>query len=331
MLADRRKSWPADQQEPLPNGELPTAIHAYRLEGWFYSRNNLFIWSQFLLQQGANPWRGPWPGGCPGQRAFVETPYGPFWLNAECQLCTFMEDGVISVSSEYESALLAKIAKSTVNLTELAYLKDSTQFNDEIVIRGLDANGNPVIVVHDFQLKDERSPHGQGYNFQYSGITINTFAGAGYTPRQNVYDTTGKMRLWSGCKEGNVAQLEDGISDNGPEIVSDYIGLVNVGPDKPVLVEMEWQGDGNARYSYTQDYSQGAAGMIPVPGELITGETSRYAAKMSGEAKWVYCRFQMTSHGGSFSFTDPPYMPMPTYGCINEATLKIGRERPESR
>jgi hypothetical protein len=293
-----QESWPADQQEPLPNGELPTSIHAYRLEGWFFSRNNLFIWSQFLLQQGANPWRGPWPGGCPGQRAFVETPYGPYWLNAEAQLCTFMEDGVISVSSEYETSLLAKISKNTINTAELAYLKDATQFNDEIVIRGLDANGNPVIVVHDFQLQDERSPHGQGYNFQYTGITINTFAGAGFTPRQNVYDTNGRMRLWAGCKEGDIAQIEDGLDDNGNQINGDYIGLVNVGPNKPVLVEMEWQGDGQAQYSYTQDYSQGLDGLISIPGELIPGETSRYAAKMQGEAKWVYCRFQLSSHAG---------------------------------
>ena len=65
------ESWPPNQAEPLPTGEQPTAIHSYRLEGWFFSRNNLCIWSQFLLQQGVNPWRGPWPGGCVAQRAFV--------------------------------------------------------------------------------------------------------------------------------------------------------------------------------------------------------------------------------------------------------------------
>jgi hypothetical protein len=34
---------------------------------------------------------------------------------------------------------------------------------------------------------------------------------------------------------------------------------------------------------------------------------------------------------GSFAFTDPPFMPLPTYGCINEATFKMGRDRPEAR
>jgi hypothetical protein len=336
FVGDPVQSWPPDQQEPLPTGELPTAIHAYRLEGWFFSRNNLCIWSNFLLQQGVNPWRGPWPGGCAGQRAFVETPYGPFWVSGELQLCTFMEDGVISVSDEYEASLLAKIARVSANETEIAYLRDPSSLTDQIVIQGFDINGNPVIVVHDFKLEDERSARGQGYAYQYTGLTVNTFAGAGFTPRQNVYDTNGNMRLWAGSVEGFIAQLEDGsTSDNGTVYSGDYIFLINCGPNHPGLAELEWQGDPNVEVSWTTDYSQPLADWQDTVTETIndSGEAVRYAAKMTGEAKWLYGRLQLTSHpaDGNFALTDPPNVPMPTYCIVGMATLKLGAERKEGR
>jgi hypothetical protein len=333
-VGNPEESWPPDQTEILPSGEEPTAIHAYRLEGWFYSRTALFIWSQFLQQQGANPWRGPYPGGCPGQRAFVETPYGPFWFSAEGELCTFMSDGVISVSDEYEAALLGKISRASSNMVELAYLRDPINLTDEVVVRGFDANGNVVIVVHDFRLQDERSPHGQGYNFQYNGVTVNTFAGAGYTPRFNVYDTSGRMRLWAGAKEGVIAQLEDGSSsDNGTVYSGDYIGLVGLGPNRPGLVELEWQGDGNLQVSWTKDYNNTLAQFTQSEIEQIPGEPSRWAAKMFGEGRWLYSRLQLTSHpaDGSFALTDPVFLPLPTYGVVNMVDLKLGAERPEGR
>jgi hypothetical protein len=286
------------------------------------------------LQQGVNPWRGPWPGGCVGQRAFIETPYGPYWITADKQLSTFMEDGVVSVSLEYEAALLEKIADKYISQTEIAYLRDSNQFIDQIVIRGLDVNGNTVVVVHDFNLRDGRSPQGQGYAYSYTGMNIRTFAGAGFTPRQNVFDANGKMRLWAGTLEGFVAQLSDGLNDNGAAYSGDYMGLVSVGPNRPLLVETEFQGDPNWQYSYTSNYSETDPNNFKsVSPQMIPGETSRYGFKMDGEARWVYMRFQLTSHGadGNFDLTDPPYLPLPTYGLMNEAVGKTGAERPEGR
>ena len=331
------ESWPADQQEPLPDGLLPTALHAYRLEGWFFSRENLHIWSQFLLQQGVNPWRGPWPGGCAGQRAFVETPHGPFWISAQKQLCTFMEDGVISVSEEYELSLLGQIADATLGQTEVAYLLGQTELIDQIVIKGLDVNGNPVIVVHDFNLEDERSPHGQGYQYQYTGLAVQTFVGAGYTPRQNVYDLNAKMRLWAGSVAGTFAQLEDGIQDDGADYSGDYIGLLGMGTQRRSLLELEYQGDPNLVVSYLPDYTLGLGDFIlapqdPIPENIVQNGT-RFAAKFgSEEARFVYIRLQLTSSAtGTFAVTNPPFLPMPSYGAINETVLKLGAPRAEGR
>jgi hypothetical protein len=326
------ESWPPDQVEPLPTGELPTAIHGYRLEGWFFSRNNLCIWSQFLLQQGANPWRGPWPGGCAGQRAFIETPHGPFWVTPQKELVTFSEDGVIEVSEEYQRGLLEKIADQFIGQIEIGYASDPEQLIDRLVIRGTDISGNPVVVFHDFGLRDARSRTGQGYEAEYGNLTIRTFAGAGFTPRQNVYDANGKMRLWAGSVEGFIAQMDDGPSDNGEQFDADYLWLISLGPNMPGLAELQFQGDGKIEFSYLPVINGDLDAMRPAPVQLIPGETSRYAATMSGEGRWVYIRAQLTSHSKDVEAdTDPPFMPMPTYGAINEGVLRLGRERPEAR
>lgn len=327
------ESSPPNQATPFPTGECPTALHTYRTEGWFFSRTSLAIFSTLLLNQGANPWRGPWPGGCAGQRAFVETPYGPYWVTWDKQLVTFMEDGVIPVCEEYQASELSRIANQYIPQTEVAYLRDPDSMIDQIVIRGLDTNGNPVVVIHDFFLKDERSPFGCGYRYTYSGATLFSFAGAGYTPRQNVYDTNGKMRLWAGCKEGFIAQLEDGSSDNGENYTADMVKIIGSGPNRPVLVGLEIQGDQNVIVSWAPNYSGTLGGFSTVAPTLLQGDTSRWEYPLTGESRWFYVRLQLTSHpkDGSLSTTDPPFLPLPTYGSVNEAVLKFGRERPEGR
>ncbi len=328
------ESWPADQTEPLPTGKQPTSIHSYRLEGWFFDKDYLSIWSLFLKQQDANPWRGPWAGGCCGQRAFVETPYGPYWVSPQKQLCTFMSDGVVSVSDEYEASLLHQLADATMGSVEIAYEKDPENLIDKIFIRGLDGDGNTVVVVHDFLLRDERGPHGQGYQFAYTGATINTFAGAGFTPRQNVYDVNGKMRLWAGTAEGFFSQLEDGTSDNSATYSGDYLALVSLGPDRPTLAELEIQGDQNLEVAYTTDYDNGdLTAFTPAVAEQIPGESTRYGYMMTGEGRWAYFRLQLTSHpaDGNFDITDPPFIPIPSYSVVNMSVLKLGLARPQGR
>lgn len=334
------ESWPANNAAPLPTGRVPTSMHAYGLEGFFFDKDYLSIWSQFLFQQGANPWRGPYNGGCCSQRAFVETPYGIYWVTPQKQLCTFMDSGVLPVSDEYEASLLGKISTANLGSTEIAYHLDPEDLIDEIVIKGLDANGNPVIIVHDFRLRDERSPHGQGYNYTYAGQTITTFCGAGFTPRQNAYDANAKMRLWAGNTAGTISQLEDGTSDGGANYTGDYIGLLNVGPNRPKIAELEIQGDKNLQVSYQTDYADGKLGdFTQVAGEQMPGDTpsggSRWLYKINppNEPRWGYVRLQLTSHpaDGNFLLTDPPFLPIPTYGLINMSEVKLGLDRPEGR
>lgn len=334
-------AWAGDNVEPFPTGEVPTALHNYRLEGWFFSKNALAIWSQTLFQQGTNPWRGPWIGGCAGQRAFVETPYGPVWMTPDKQLMSFNQGyitletsgyfGPTPISSEYERDLLGQIGDQYVSLTELGYLRDPIKEIDCVYVLGKDTNGNPIVVVHDYRLRDDRSPQGQGYNATYAAV-MKTIAGSGCTPRQNVRDVNNRERLWAGDSAGRIYQLEDGDSDNGANYTGDLIGLVNVGPDAPLVAGLQWQGDANVQVSYSTSLAASVSGFTPATISTVDATNNRYEAVVGVEGRWVYARVQLTSHPADGSLTPAnEEIPVATYGRINEMMPKIGASRREAR
>jgi len=336
------EAWPANNIEPFPTGEVPTCLHTYRLEGWFHSKNYLAIWSQALRDQGANPWRGPWVGGCSGQRAWIETPYGPVWFTTDKQLMSFGQGyntllnsgyyGPTPISNEYERMLLNQIADQFVSTVELAYLRDPIKEIDCVYVFGKDTNGNPIVVVHDYLLRDELSPHGQAYDATYSGITLKTLAGTGYTPRQNVRDVNGRERLWGAADNGKVYQLEDGDSDNGSTYTGDYITLLNVGNNNVLVSEIEWQGDGLAQWSYAAETDLALADWTVADTDQISASDNRYAAKIGTEARWIFGRVQLTSHpaDGTLTVTNEE-IPVATYGRINMVMPKLGAARQEAR
>ena len=85
--------------------------------------------------------------------------------------------------------------------------------------------------------------------------------------------------------------------------------------------------------SWTSDNTQGLAGYTPGNKQVVGGQQNVFDVQMAGEAKWVYIRLQLDSHSadGNFDITDPPFVPMPTYGCINATVLKLGAGRPEGK
>lgn len=331
------ESWPPDNIEPFPTAEEPTSIHAYRFEGHFWSKNYLAVWSNLLYQQGANPWRGPWKTGCAGQRAAIETPYGFVWMTPDKELMITQGGDPTPISEEYEASLLRRIGDQHVGLTELAYYRNKELEIDRLYVRSLDANGNPVFVIHDFLLRDFRSQVGQAYEYIYSGMVPNTFVGSGYTPGQNLRDANGRERLWVGAVDQNFYQIEDGsISDNGTTYTGDCIFVVNGGDGRTTITEVQWQGDGNAQFSYALQANRALSNFIPAKTEAIDSgqnEDSMWAAKVSRPARFFYGRFLLTSHpaDGNFDMTDPPFVPMPTYGIVNMVTAKLGASQSDSR
>jgi len=328
------ESWAGDNLEPFPTAEVPTAVHGYQFEGWFFSQNYLAIWSLFQFQQGQNPWRGVWDAGCAGQRAFIITPYGPHWVTRDKQLMGWNGSGPIPVSEEYEAGELGKIGDAYIANIELAYYRNPELGIDRITIKAQDVNGNPLIIYHDFKLRDFRSQIAQAYETVYSGMTPNTLVGSGYSPRQNVRDTNGREKLWCGATDGHFYQLDDGTSDNGSTYTGDAIFLFNAGDGKPLLSAIEWQGDGNAQVSWSTKNSLGMANFTP--GNTVAVEVdnpeNRWQVDVDEECHWVYARVQLTSHpaDGDFTLTDPPFVPIPTYGILNAVIPKFGRTRDEA-
>jgi hypothetical protein len=324
------ESWSPDNIEPFPTAEVPTSVQSYDNEGWFYSKNYFAIWSLTSFQQGQNPWRKTINVGCAGQRAWIDTPYGPHWVTMDKQLVSSDGSTVWPVSEEYEAALLQKIGDAFMGKTECAYYRNSDLGIDRIYVKALDANGNPLLIIHDFRLRDFRNQIAQGYESLYVGMVPNTLIGSGYTPRQNVRDTNGRERLWTGAVDGNFYQLEDGNSDNGQNYTGDAIALINAGDQdgKAIIDAIEWQGDGQVQVSFSSKSSLNLADFEQSDTEAVEVDNpdNRYQVKVVKEARWVYARFQLTSHpaDGNFVISDPPFVPMPVYGTINAITPKFG-------
>src|SRR5205814_5977153 len=111
---------------------------------------------------------GTWIGGVATDRALVKRRYGPSWLPAEKQPMARAESGPIPVSLEYDAALLARVVD--LDSFEMAYLLDPEKDIDCLYIKGLDVNGDDVVVVHDF------GAGGIGREHSYSDLAhISTF------------------------------------------------------------------------------------------------------------------------------------------------------------
>jgi hypothetical protein len=334
------ESWPGDNAEAYPTGGVPTCLACYNNLGWFFSRYHLLQWSESLRQSISDPWLGPWPIGCAGKRAFVETKYGPFWVSGTKRLMTFGPFGPVPVSPEYERALLSKISDANLALTEIAYFEDQVNEIDRIEVFGLDSNNNPVIVIHDFNLREEGENFylypgaGQGYTRSYTGMTLNTFV------RQTeaityVRDTSNRLRLWAGDTSGKFRQLEDGTSDSGSTYSADYIGLLSLGAHDPRIPEINWFGDGNVNFSYYTgaDMDSALSKFKPSQTEQLRAEANLWSASVGDQGSFLYYRFQLTAHpaDGNFDITDPPNTPMNTYGVIFGVRFKEGSKREEGR
>lgn len=326
------ESAPADNLIPFPTAEPVTCLQGYNFSAWFFTRNHMAIWSEYLngVTGNANPWQGVWPIGCAGQRAFVITPYGPYWLSGNKELMTWSGDGPVPASGEYQLGLLGKIADTNLALTEVTYLRDPENEIDRVYVRGWDANNNPVVVIHDFNLRDVRSIFGQGYQYTYTGLVPQTFVGAGCSPFVPVSDTSLKIRMWAGGADGHFNQLEDGNSDNGQEYAGDCIGMYDMGTELPLITDVQFTGDDKLQFSYGTQLAQQIDDFIsPDMREPTSENDDRMIYSVGGEGRYLIYRLQLTSHhaDGNFTPTDPLFCPINAYGTIFGARTTLGATR----
>jgi hypothetical protein len=319
----------SNDSETFPTNQAVSCIAEENQDLWVWSLTDMAILASD--QSGAMGWLGPWNIGNAGQRAGCHTPYGRFWVSGDKQLCTMSESGPISVSGEYETALLAKIGDANLSAVETKYFRDASKNIDHIVINCLDSNNAPFHVIHDFKLKDARSPFGQAYERQYQSLlsTVHSI--------EQVRDNSDKMKIWAGASDGKLYELYNGANDNGTEYSADLIALLNGGKKRPSLPYIAWNGDGAATIAVGKtlkttltagtDFNFQALDTETMPG----GEDDYFfrATLPEPEIRNVYVRIQLTSHSadGNLDLNSPPHVPVENYGRVYAAMPAIGEGR----
>lgn len=329
---------PANNATLFPTGEGGRAIHGVYGDAWVWSRHHLAILTELgRYSAGGNAypdWAGTWVGGIAGQRAFVMTEHGPFWVSAEKQLMTMTESGPTVVSTEYERGLLTRIADAQVQNTELAYHRDTLRGIDRLYVKGKDTNGDPVIAVHDFAHRSPRSPMGEGYEYQYEGFTISIFV-RNPLPVVSLVDQNGARRAWAGASNGRFYQLEDGLDDDGTAYSADYIGMMKLGSRRTMIGGLRWHGDANLRVSWSTRLNQTLTqfdAVIPAEVETVEKDEALCRVPIEESGKFFLYRIQLDSHAGqgdTLDLNDPPHVPLETYGRVYVMEPEIGAGRDE--
>jgi hypothetical protein len=134
------QSWAENDFETFPTSEKVSCMAESSGELMVFARHAVALLTEV---SGIMSWRGPWHGiGCAGQRAFVNTPYGPFWITSTRQVATKGDSGPKIVSGEYEKALLKKIGAAYLSEVECVYALDPEKEIDEVIIKFRDSSAS---------------------------------------------------------------------------------------------------------------------------------------------------------------------------------------------
>jgi len=318
------QAWSPSDVLTFPTREVPTCIQKFDSALVFSGRNMDMV----ADLGGYFDWQETIPVGCVGQRAYANTVHGKFWVTGEKQLATITSDGPLPISEEYQKGLLRKIGDQYLADVEIVHYLDPDEMRDELVINCVDADGNAFHVIHDFKLRDERSPYGQGREVVYSGILAQPHTLA------QVKDETGKPWIYAGGADGRIYRLNSGYTDNGEEITgAELISLVNGGPDRISIPELEIFGDHNLKVSIMYSLSGTADNFEqlervsdPVDNDNFR---SHYQIVGNSEIEMAYLRFQLDGHStdAPTSVTDPPNLPLEWYGKVYAAKALLGTAR----
>jgi hypothetical protein len=324
----------ANDIETFPTNQAVSCFAEENDDLWCWSLTHMAILISDITT-GVSGWQGRWSVGCAGDRATTKTDYGRFWISGQKQLCTMGPNGPISVSGEYERALLSKIGDANLPLVEVRYLKDVSKDIDHIDISCLDSNGTPFHVIHDFKLKDSQSPFGQAYERSYVGLLATTHS------IESVLDNSDRQRIWAGASDGKLYELNSGDNDNGAEFSADLIALFNGGKKRPKLAYVAWNGDGSATVSFGQKLKTSTAAGAQFTFQVLETETMPdgeddyfYRATIDREIRYAYLRFQLNSHSstGNSALGSIPARPSRNlWSCVCSASSYWSGARPSMK
>jgi hypothetical protein len=348
FVGDPAQAWSPARIETFPTAEPIYGGFGNMQESWVFTRSHC---AQLSELSGEVVWNGPYENGIAGPYAFDSGWNSlPFWVSHDRQLVTMMPggDGPMVVSTEYEAALLARIGDDTYNpdgtpihqylsQTEVTYFRDPIRLVDVLRIKCRDKNGDPFVVIHDFNLRDDSSPYGQGYEDIYGGAL-----GVGFT-QQHIRDAIGHSRMWAGATDGNLYQFYSGGDDHGTNFTADAIQLRYMGAERTATKTLEWYGDETVQWfisepmltvdpSSTSTWILLSFKMIEVPADA--GSAHWMADVDRPEMTHCYLWAQLVSHPtdaldptNPMAFSDPPHMPLEDYGRIYMVTPVLGDAR----
>ncbi len=202
------QSWDPADIETFPTGGPITGGQGYQGESWVYTHEDC---GALMELAGETSWQGPWNVGLAGQYAWARGWQNmPFWVTGDKQLATVSgggylqmggltttaASGPIIVSDEYEAALLSQIGDEYLSQTEVIYIRKPAERVDVLRIHARDVNGNPLTIIHDFNLRDGQSPYGQAYLEAYKGELAQNVGGV--TANITSISWQGPRRAWVG-------------------------------------------------------------------------------------------------------------------------------------
>jgi len=338
------QSWDPTDIETFPTGNPVVAGHGYQQESWCFSMEDCGI---LMELNGETSWQGPYNVGAAGQHAWARGWQNlPFWVTGEKQLATVSlggwqqmagmtstaNAGPILISGEYEAALLAQIGDAYLSQTEVCYIRKPVEMIEVLRIKCFDVNGNPFTIIHDFNLRDEKSPYGQAYEEIFVGILGSAFT------QEAIRDQNEKPQVIAGGSDGNLYLLYSGGNDNGTQFTAQALRLVNMGPQRTAAKFLEWYGDRNAQWYITKKLNS-TFNIMQM--DNLTQESPEEVQGQDGDSRWsvvipkpemvhAYILLQLTSHSadGTTALSVPPHMPVEMYGRIWLVAPQLGAARP---
>jgi hypothetical protein len=338
------QSWDPADIETFPTNNLLLGGHGYQGESWCFTNEDCAILMELA---GETSWQGPYNVGIAGQHAWTRGWQNlPFWITGEKQLATISLGGYqqlaglmnqaaagpILISAEYEAALLANIGDNYLSQTEISYIRKPLEMVEVLRIKCFDSNGTPFTVIHDFNLRDDRSPYGQAYEEIFVGPLASSFTQA------TIRDQNNKPQVLAGGADGKLYKLYSGSNDFGSEFTAQALRLIYVGPQRTAVKFLEWYGDRNAQWFMTKKLNS-AFNVLQM--DNLCQESPLEVQGQEGDSHWsveipkpemvhVYLLLQLKSHSadGSAILSNPPHMPVETYGRIWLVAPQLGASRP---
>jgi hypothetical protein len=181
-----------------------------------------------------------------------------------------------SISDEYEKALLARIGDAYASEHGSFYYRHAEDQKDQLLIKAKDSDGVPFTVIHDFLLRDERSPYGQGYDFIYGDALARLHARS--DPRQDDH-----VRLWAGASNGQtLPDVRRHHRQRRREFDGDWITLAYLGPNRQGVSRIEWFGDGTVKWYISKDLTRTLADINDFTDLSANGKVSAVPGDESG-------------------------------------------------